>query len=129
MTRSRSSGRVAASAVALLSTAALLGACSGGEGEEAEAARGAALAPAAALERDPSAISCGHVRDQMRWAKATRQATVALADRELPRLNRLRATQSVFYAMTELCKGKPDSHRPAKDAVAGVRSGVYRVGG
>jgi hypothetical protein len=59
---------------------------------------------------DPYALACGHVRDQQKWADVTRRATVAIADREQIRgLNRLQATQSLFFAMTELCKGRPPS--------------------
>lgn len=128
MTDMRRSGLRAATLAALLAAAAMTTAC-GSDEEEAGAARGPALAPAAAIEQDPYAIECGHVRDQMRWARVTRRATVAIADRErIPKLNRLRATQSVFYAMTEVCKGQPASFQPAVAAVDGVRSGTYRVG-
>jgi hypothetical protein len=52
----------------------------------------------------------------------------ALADdAQFPDINRLRAAQSLFFAMTELCKGKPPSFKPAEQAVAGVRSGRYRA--
>ena len=40
-------------------------------------------------------------------------------------LNRLRASQSIFFAITELCKGKPASYRPARPAISGVRSGEF----
>jgi hypothetical protein len=67
------------------------------------------------------------VRNQQQWAHVTRRATVALADREqIPGLNRLQATQSVF-AMTELCKQRPASYQPAQAAVEAVRAGKYRA--
>ena len=50
----------------------------------------------------------------------------ALADdAKIPGLNRLRASQSIYFAITELCKGKPGSYKPARPAIAGVRSGEY----
>ena len=56
----------------------------------------------------------GHVRDQQKWADVTRRATVAIAGRErTPRLTGLQETQSIFYAMTEVCKGQPASFEPS----------------
>ena len=74
------------------------------------------------------ALSCGHVTDQLEWADETRRATVAIADdMRTHGLNRLQKTQSLFYAMTELCKGRPPSHEPVDAAVEAVRSGRYRA--
>jgi hypothetical protein len=115
--------------LATLATAALLvGAC-GGEDNEAPAQRPAVkLAPVSAIEADPYAITCGHVRDQQTWASVTREATFAIADRERFRdLNRLRASQSLYYAMTEVCKREPVSFEPAHAAADGVRHGTFRV--
>ena len=91
----------------LVICAALVAAC-GGSDEEARAERKTpTLASAAAIEGDPYAIACGHVRDQQKWAESTRRATVAIAQREqLPKLNDLQATQTIFYAITEVCKGR-----------------------
>lgn len=113
---------------ALVVCAALLAACGGGD-EKARAERQAPkLASAAVIDGDPYAIACGHVRDQQKWADATRRATVAIAGRErIPRLNGLQATQSIFYAMTELCKERPASFEPAEAAVRAVRAGKYRA--
>jgi hypothetical protein len=109
--------------VALVLVAALFAAC----GDDPESTP-APLASAATIARDPYAITCGHVRDQLEWADVTRRATVAIADRKPVRgLNRLRMTQSLFYAMTEVCKGRPDTHRPAGAAVRGVADGRYRA--
>ena len=101
-------------------------ACGDGDTAPATAAKSPPLPSAATLARDPYAITCGHVRDQLKWADATRRATVAIADREPVRgLNRLRMTQSLFYGMTELCNGRPATHRPARAAVSGVESGRF----
>jgi hypothetical protein len=113
--------------VALAVSAALLAAC-GDDEQPPTAQKPAKLASAQAVDSDPYAISCGHVLDQQKWADATRRVTVALSDRERIRgLNQLQATQSLFYAMTELCKGRPQSYEPAKAAVSAVRQGEYRA--
>ena len=86
------------------------------------------LASAAAIEDHPDAIACGHVRNQQKFADATRRATVAIGNRErITGLNPLQATQSIFFAMTELCKGRPASFEPADAAVRAVREGRYRA--
>jgi hypothetical protein len=115
-------------AAALAASAALLAAC-GGDDKEAQAEQKApTLASVQTIDGNPYAIACGHVRDQERWAEATQRATVALSDREpIPGLNRLQATQSLYYAMTELCKGRPASYQPAKAAVRAVEQGEYRA--
>jgi hypothetical protein len=122
--------RTGALVAALAASAALLlGACGQGDDEPRAERKSAKLASAQAIEKDPYAIACGHVRDQQKWASETRQATVAIGDREtVPGLNRLQATQSLFFAMTEVCKGQPASYEPADAAVQGVRQGTYRAG-
>lgn len=102
-------------------------ACGGDDDPQARAqAPTAKLAPARVIESDPYALACGHVRDQQKWADVTRRATVAIADRERIRgPNRLQATQSLFFAMTELCKGRPASYQPAKAAARGVQEGQF----
>jgi hypothetical protein len=113
---------------ALAVTMAFVGACGSDDDMSRATARPAMLPSAAAVETDPYAIACGHVRDQQTWASITRRATVAISDREkIPAINRLQATQSMFYAMTELCKGRPASYQPADAAVQNVRSGRYRA--
>jgi hypothetical protein len=79
-------------------------------------------------DRDPYALACGHVRAQQKWADETRRATVAIGSHERIRgLNQLQATQSLFYAMTEICKGRPASFQPAETAARAVRAGKYRA--
>jgi hypothetical protein len=113
---------------ALVAAAVLIGGCGGEDTEAPAQAPAPKLAPAGAIEADPYAISCGHVRDQQQWAHVTRQATVAIADRERFRsLNRLIASQSLYYALTEVCKQKPVTFEPAQAAADGVRDGTYRV--
>src|SRR3954453_18349203 len=115
----------AGAAVACAVSAMLVAAC-GEQDRAGTVAKAPPLASAAAIESDPYAIECGHVRDQGRWATATRGATGATADREPVRgLTPPRMSQSVYYAMTELCKGRPATYEPAHAAVRGVSSGRY----
>ena len=109
---------------ALVAAAALIGAC----GEKDSEAPAQPPAPASAIEADPYTITCGHVRDQQKWADITRQATIAIGEREQFRnLNRLRASQSLYYAMTEVCKQKSVTFEPAQAAADGVRDGTFQV--
>jgi uncharacterized lipoprotein YajG len=109
-------------------SAVLLAACGGEDEESRKKPKAPQLASAVVIDGDPYAIACGHVRDQQKWADVTRRATVALSDRErITGLSRLQATQSIFFAMTELCKGKPASREPAGAAVEAVRQGKYRA--
>jgi hypothetical protein len=113
---------------ALAVAATLIGACGGDDETARKAHKAPQLASAHVIDSHPYAIACGHVRDQQNWADTTRRATVAIADRErFARLNRLQATQSLLFAMTELCKGTPASDQPARAAVEAVRHGKYRA--
>ena len=40
-------------------------------------------------------------------------------------MSRLRAATSIFFAVQEVCKGKPDAYKPIPEAVADVRAGVF----
>jgi hypothetical protein len=112
----------------VVACAALVAACGGGSDAASAKPKAPKLASAAAIEGDPYTIACGHVRDQQKWADATRRATVAIAGRERVRgLNQLQATQGLFYSMTEICKGRPASFEPAESAVRAVRAGEYRA--
>ena len=80
----------------------------------------------AQLDQDPYDLRCADLADKVASASLTRRVQYALADDAgIPGLNRLRASQSIFYAITELCKGKPGSYKPARPAISGVRSGEY----
>ena len=116
-------------AVATLAmSAALIAACGSDDEEPSKKAKAPQLASASVIDSDPYAITCGHVRDQQKWADVTRRTTVAIADRErIEGLNRLQATQSLFFAMTELCKGRPASYQPATAAARGVREGEFEA--
>ena len=80
----------------------------------------------AQLDQDPYDLRCADLADKVASAGMTRRVQYALADdAEIPGLNRLRASQSIFFAITEVCEGKPGSYKPARPAIAGVRSGTF----
>jgi hypothetical protein len=82
----------------------------------------------ALLKKDPYSLRCSDIRDKLAAAHITRTVQVALADdAKIRGLNRLQASQSIYFAITELCKSKRGSYQPAEDAVAGVRSGEFRA--
>ncbi len=117
---------------AILVGLALCAAAATGCGETAREER-AAKAPTvtlaerqAQLEQDPYDLRCEDLADKVASAGLTRRVQYALADdAKIPGLNRLRASQSIFFAITEVCKGKPGSYKPARPAVAAVRSGEF----
>lgn len=80
----------------------------------------------AQLEQDPYDLRCADLADKVASAGLSRRVQYSLADdARIPGLNRLRASQSIFFAITEVCKGKPGSYKPARPAIAGVRSGEF----
>jgi hypothetical protein len=81
----------------------------------------------AKLEGDPYDVRCSDIRDE-RSTRNTRMVQHALAaDVNVSGLNELAVSQSIYYGMTEVCKSKPGSFAPAEEAIAGVKSGKYRV--
>ena len=100
-----------------------------GEDEAAIQPAKATLTPAerqAELEQDPYDLRCADLSDKVDSARMTRIVQYALADdAKIPGLNRLRASQSIFYGITEVCKDKPGSFKPARPAISGVRNGEY----
>ena len=117
----------------LLLPAALLALWAGGCGGSAddEPAAAAAKATPAAVERvdpgkDPHALTCGDLADKVASAEASRRAQFALADEAKVRdMSRLRVAQSIFFAMTELCKSHDETYTPGADAVKAVERGDY----
>jgi hypothetical protein len=82
----------------------------------------------AQLERDPYDLRCSDLRDKVGSARMTRIVQYALADdAKIRDLSRLQASQSIFYAITELCKDKAGTFEPAEAAIEGVRSGEFRA--
>ncbi len=82
----------------------------------------------AQLEQNPYDVQCGDLDGSHAAAEMSRVLQNALAaDAEIRGLNQLQASQSIYFAITQLCKAQPDSYRPAKDAIAAVRSGELRA--
>ena len=87
------------------------------------------------VARNPYLVSCADLAAQPRSPEASRlviQAEFALA--QVPELRKVvaketlnRTGRSVYFGLTEECKGRPPSFEPAKTAVAGVLSGKYRA--
>ena len=119
--------------MALMAGAALAAGC-GDEDDSEPAAQAAAktqvvdiAARRAALEKDPHSVRCSDIRDE-RSTRNTRMVQHALAaDVKVNGLGELAVSQSIYYGLTEVCKGKPGSFEPAPDAIAGVKSGKYRA--
>jgi hypothetical protein len=81
----------------------------------------------AALEKDPHGVRCSDIRDE-RSTRNTRMVQHALAaDVHIPSMSELAVSQSIYYALTEVCKSKPGSYEPAQEAIAGVKSGRWRA--
>ena len=87
------------------------------------------------VARNPYLVTCADLAAQPRSPEASRlviQAEFTLAQdpalREVVKSETLNRTgRSVYYGLTEECKGRPPSFEPAKAAVAGVLSGRYRA--
>jgi hypothetical protein len=112
----------------LVLCAAVAAGC-GEEAPEEQAAKKPTITVAertAQLDQDPYDLRCADLADKVASADMTRRVQYALADdAKIPGLYRLRASQSIFFAITEICKEKPASYQPARPAIAGVRSGEF----
>jgi hypothetical protein len=112
----------------LVLCAAVAAGC-GEEGPEERAVKDPSVALAerqAQLEQDPYDLRCADLADEVASARMTRIVQYALADdAKIPGLNRLRASQSIYFAITEICKDQPGSYKPARPAIAAVRNGEY----
>jgi hypothetical protein len=90
---------------------------------------------AAEVERNPYALTCGDIATQS--TSSTSQRLVigveyALADEPALRarvdaMTENRVGRSIFWAMTEICKGKDATFTPGEQAVEAVRQGKYLV--
>ena len=118
---------------ALAACAALAAGCGDNDSDETgsatpEAEKVTMAERHALLEKDPYALRCSDIEDKIASADITRRVQYALADdAKIRGLNRLQSSQSIYYAITELCKGRTDSYEPAKHAIAAVRSGELRA--
>ena len=115
--------------IGLAACAALAAGCGDDEPNQAQAPKKLTLAQRQAqLERNPYDLRCADIRDKVASARMTRIVQYALADdAKIRDLSRLQASQSIYYAITELCNDNPGSFKPAEAAIAGVRSGDFRA--
>jgi len=123
-------------AVCVVLVVAAVSGCGGEDGERPAQPPGLPeAAHAREVERDPYALECGDLERQPASPEAQKlviRAEFALAQEpvlaervEAMTLNR--AGRSVYWALTELCKGRDASFRPAEPAVEAVRKGEYLV--
>jgi hypothetical protein len=116
-----------------MACAAIAAGCGGDDGDTSTKAADEAkpvdvAARTAQLERNPYDLRCSDLSDPVASARMSRVVQYALADdAKIRGMNRLQASQSIYFAITELCKAKPGSYQPAKDAIAAVRSGELRA--
>ena len=90
---------------------------------------------AAEVDRNPYALTCGDLARQPEHTDSQKlviRAEFALAQEPVLRkrvkaMTLNRAGRSVYWAMTDLCKGRDASFTPGKDAVEAVRQGKYLV--
>ena len=114
---------------ALLACAAFAAGCGDDGSDPTPAEKQVSLAQRhAQIEKNPYDLRCEDLRDKIASADMSRRVQYALADdANIHGLNRLQASQSIFFAITELCKDQPGSYRPATDAIDGVKSGEFRA--
>jgi hypothetical protein len=87
------------------------------------------------VERNPYALTCGDLARQPEHTESQKlviRAEFALAQEPVLRkrvraMTLNRAGRSVYWAMTELCKGQDASFTPGRQAVEAVRQGKYLV--
>jgi hypothetical protein len=87
------------------------------------------------VARNPYAITCRDLRRQTLHptsAKLVIRAEFALAqdpvlEKVVAKETLNRTGRSVYYGLTEVCKGRAGSFKPGRLAVEGVRSGKYRA--
>ena len=87
------------------------------------------------VARNPYALTCGDLARQWSHPESARlviHAEFALAKdpalrKQVAEQTLNRAGRSVYFALTEVCKGRDPSFKPARLAVEGVRSGRYRA--
>jgi hypothetical protein len=118
---------------------AVVSALAGGCGDDQEQRRVSGTPDpghAKEVERNPYAVTCGDLARQPKHPESERlviHAEFALA--QDPALRKVVAKQtlnrtgrSVYFAMSEICKGRDASFKPGRLAVEGVLEGKYRAG-
>jgi hypothetical protein len=87
------------------------------------------------VDRNPYALTCGDIARQPEHTDSQKlviRAEFALAQEPVLRkrvraMTLNRAGRSVYWAMTELCRGRDATFTPGKGAVEAVRRGKYLV--
>ena len=110
--------------------------CGDDDGDDRESQRVAGTPEpthAQKVERDPYELTCRDLARQTlhpESAKLVIRAEFELA--QVPELEKVvaretlnRTGRSVYYGLTQECKGRPPSFKPAKPAIAGVLGGKY----
>ena len=117
----------------LAAACALVVGCGGDDDDQQRVAHAPSPAHAAEVERNPYAVTCGDLRRQ-RYRSVNQRLVIhaefALAkDPALKKVvakeTRNRVGRSVYYAMTQVCKGQSGSFKPARPALEDVRQGKY----
>ena len=110
----------------------------GGDAEPVERAGPPGLpeaAHAAEVERNPYAVTCGDLKRQPESPEAQKlviRAEFALAQapelrKRVRAMTENRVGRSVYWALTEYCRGADDAYTPGERAVAAVRAGKFLV--
>jgi hypothetical protein len=87
------------------------------------------------VDRNPYALTCGDLARQPEHPESQKlviRAEFALAQapvlkKRVEKMTLNRAGRSVYWALTEICKGRDASFTPGKRAVDAVRRGKYLV--
>jgi hypothetical protein len=124
--------RVDGCVLGLAAAAALAAGC--GDEEERAASGVPDSEHASEVARNPYALNCGDLRRQSH-AEGTRLVirVQAALTRERALSRRVaeqgfqRVNQTIYFALTEICKGRNASFRPARLAAEAVRRGEYRA--
>jgi hypothetical protein len=115
--------------LAVLAASSALAACGDDKPEVSIAEHQAQVA------RDPYAFTCADLARQAETSSNQRLViNVEFALAEAPALKSRvvemtgnRVGRSIYWAITEICKERPGSYEPARDAVEAVRQGRYLV--
>jgi hypothetical protein len=126
-------GALPARALAVLAALSALAACGGDD--EPRPPQVSLAEHQAQVARDPYAFTCADLARQAQTSETQRLViNVEFALAEAPALKARveemtgnRVGRSIYWAITEICKRRPGTHRPAREAVAAVQQGKYLV--